>query len=209
MRMRLGPARSGSSARRFAARPRQNWGRHIPDIIRNRAIRRDEQRKIDEIAPTAGRSGRRGPASANKFHGMVAKMRQALTFLATFENDLWNHENAGRDLDSGAAHHVGGRLYRPTADRRSAWGAARELTRPWGQASGTGWGERCFRWIRFSGSSACRPYFWLSASRHRFRAAEGRAGSAPDNTDHDRWSANRPETAGGNMVTSFQLGGQP
>jgi hypothetical protein len=81
------------------------------------------------------------------------------------------HENAGRHLDIGAAHHLGRRLHRPGADIGSAYGAAGQLTQAVGAASGTR-GERCFRWIRFSGSSACRPCFWHSTLRPRFPAAD-------------------------------------
>jgi hypothetical protein len=63
-------------------------------------------------------------------------MRQALTFLATFKTDHRTHENAGRHFDTGAAHHLGGRLYRPGVDIGSACGAAGELTQAVGAASG-------------------------------------------------------------------------
>lgn len=88
------------------------------------------------------------------------------------------HENARRHFDSGAAHHLGRRLYRSDADLRSARGAAGELNAGRGRASATKWGKRCFRWIRFSGSSACRPFFWPFMSQRRFRAADRRAGPA-------------------------------
>ena len=64
-------------------------------------------------------------------------MRQALTFLATFENDHRRHENAGRHLDPGAAYHLGRSLHRSGADIRSARGAAEELTQGRGGGVGT------------------------------------------------------------------------
>jgi hypothetical protein len=61
---------------------------------------------------------------------IVQKMRQALTFLATIENDDRGHENTGRHFDSGAAHDFRGGLHRPASDKRSAGGARGELNRP-------------------------------------------------------------------------------
>jgi len=55
-------------------------------------------------------------------------MRQALTFLATIETDHRGHENAGRHIDLGAAHHLGRSLHRSVADFGSAHASARELT---------------------------------------------------------------------------------
>jgi hypothetical protein len=57
----------------------------------------------------------------------VQKMRQALTFLATIENDDPGHENTGRHFDSGAAHDFRGGLHRPASDKRSADRARGEL----------------------------------------------------------------------------------
>ena len=65
-------------------------------------------------------------------------MRQAMTFLATFETNHRGHENTGRHIDPGAAHHLGGRLYRSAADLGSANGAAGELT----PAVGAGVGDK-------------------------------------------------------------------
>jgi hypothetical protein len=67
-------------------------------------------------------------APANKFRWSVLKMRHGLTFLATFKIDHQSHENIGRHIDPGAAHHLGGRLYRSVAGFGSAYGAAGELT---------------------------------------------------------------------------------
>ena len=85
--------------------------------------------------------GRRKATAANKFHRIVLKMRQMLTFLATFETDHWFHENVGRYLSSGAAHDFGRRLYGPVVHERATGGSTRELTlavgagvrsEPWG-----------------------------------------------------------------------------
>jgi hypothetical protein len=76
-------------------------------------------------------------ALANKFRRNVLKMRQALTFLATFKNHHRSHENAGRHLDSGAAHHLGRSLHRSVADFGSTQASAGELTQAVGAASGT------------------------------------------------------------------------
>ena len=66
---------------------------------------------------------------ANKFPCNVLKMRQALTFLATFQNDHCSHANADCHIDPGAAHHLGGGLHRSSADLGSAHaGSAGELT---------------------------------------------------------------------------------
>jgi hypothetical protein len=84
---------------------------------------------------------KREAIAANKFHRIVLKMREALTFLATFKNDHPIHEDVGRYFDFGAAHDFGRCLYRPDADKRAAGGPARELTlavgagvrtKPWG-----------------------------------------------------------------------------
>jgi hypothetical protein len=114
---------------------------HIPDIIGIRSRWRDAtDLKAEFRLPTAGRGGREAP-SANKFHRIVLKMRQAQTFLATFENDHWHHENVGRYFSSGAAHDFGRGLYGPIAHQRAKGGATRELTlavragvrsEPWG-----------------------------------------------------------------------------
>jgi len=64
---------------------------------------------------------------ATKFPWNVPKMRQALTFSATFEIDHRCHENAGCHLDLGAADHLWRSLHRPVADIGSAHGAAGEL----------------------------------------------------------------------------------
>jgi hypothetical protein len=77
-------------------------------------------------------------ALANKFRRNVLKMRQALTFLATFKNHHRSHENAGRHLDSGAAHHLGRSLHRSVADFGSTQASAGELT----QAVGAGVGDK-------------------------------------------------------------------
>jgi hypothetical protein len=60
------------------------------------------------------------------------KMRQALTFLATIENDHHGHENTGRYFDSGAAHDFRSGLYRSTLDQQSADGATGELKTAFG-----------------------------------------------------------------------------
>ena len=65
-------------------------------------------------------------------------MRQAMTFLATFKIDHQSHENTGRHIDPGAAHHLGSRLYRSVAGLGSAYGAAGELT----PAVGAGVGDK-------------------------------------------------------------------
>jgi hypothetical protein len=57
---------------------------------------------------------------ATMFLWIVQKMRRALTFLATIENDDPDHENAGGYSDFGAAHGFRGGLHRPASDGRSA-----------------------------------------------------------------------------------------
>jgi hypothetical protein len=59
------------------------------------------------------------------FLWFVQKMSQALTFLATIENDHRGHESSGRYFDSGAAHDFRSGLHRPDSDERPAdrsWG---------------------------------------------------------------------------------------
>jgi hypothetical protein len=63
---------------------------------------------------------------------MVLKMRRALTFSATIENDDPAHENLGRHYDSRAAHDFRGGLDRSGPDQRSADGARHELKAHWG-----------------------------------------------------------------------------
>jgi hypothetical protein len=88
---------------------------HIPDIIGISSQWRDAtDLKAEFRFQPASRSSREA-ASANKFHWIVLKMRQAQTFLATFENDHWPHENVGRYFGSGAAHDFGRCLYGPVA----------------------------------------------------------------------------------------------
>ena len=101
---------------------------HIPDIIGIRLRRRDATEPKAEIAFWPVGRDKREPIAANKFHWIVLKMREALTFLATFKNNNLIHEDVGRYFDLGAAHDFGCSLYRPDADKRAAGGPARELT---------------------------------------------------------------------------------
>ena len=79
---------------------------------------------------------------AYKFPCNVLKMRQALTFLATFQNDHRSHANADRYIDLGAAHHLGRSLHRSGADLGSTRsGSAGELT----LAVGAGVGDKMGR----------------------------------------------------------------
>jgi hypothetical protein len=153
--------------------------RHNPDIIRHRAFPRDAPRLIDEISSEPSPPDGCAKPWANKFRWSVLKMRQALTFLVTFTADHRGHENTGRHIDPGAAHHLGGRLYRSVAGLGSAYGAAGELTPAVGVGVGDKRGERCFRWISFSGLSACQRFSWLSISQRRSRAADSRKTDAP------------------------------
>jgi hypothetical protein len=68
---------------------------------------------------------------------IVQKMRQALTFLATIENDDPRHESTGRHFDSGTAHDFRGGLHRPASDKRSAGCARGELNLLFGCFGGT------------------------------------------------------------------------
>ena len=90
--------------------------------------RRDATEPKAEIAFWPVGRDKREPIAANKFHWIVLKMRDALTFLATFKNNNLIHEHVGRYFDLGAAHDFGCSLYRPDADKRAAGGPARELT---------------------------------------------------------------------------------
>ncbi|MBA7625184.1 hypothetical protein ES703_32609 [subsurface metagenome] len=135
---------------------------------------RDAPIFIDEISPALLRTSTRATERSNKFPCFVLKMRQALTFLATFENDHRGHENARRHIDPGAAHDLGRGLYRPDTGLRPAHGTAGELTQGRGGRRRGKRGERCFQWIKFSGSSAYRPFFWPCTSPRRFRAADSR-----------------------------------
>lgn len=56
----------------------------------------------------------------HKFPGIVPKLRQALTFLATFKIDHDGHANAGRHLDSRTADDLRRCLYGPASDERAA-----------------------------------------------------------------------------------------
>ena len=114
---------------------------HSPDIIGIRLQRRDVTEPKAEIPFWPARGDNYAPIAANKFHWIVLKMREALTFLATFKNDHPMHEHVGRYFDFGAAHDFGRCLYRPEDDKRAAGGPARELTlavgagvqtKPWG-----------------------------------------------------------------------------
>jgi hypothetical protein len=87
-------------------------------------------------------------AAAMVFLLIVQKMRQALTFLATIENDDREHENTGRHFDSGAADDFRGGLHGPDSDKRSAGDARGELNPPFTAFGGQ---RICFRWINFSG----------------------------------------------------------
>jgi hypothetical protein len=120
---------SQQEARRLSERPRPSESIcHIPDTIGIPSRRGDATESKAEIPRRlAERCGYRRWV-ANKFHWMVLKMRQALTFLATFETDHPTHENVGRYFDPGAAHHIGRRLYRPVADKRATGGPTRALT---------------------------------------------------------------------------------
>ena len=65
----------------------------------------------------------------HKFLGIVPKMRQALTFLATFKIDHDGHANAGCHLDSRTAYDLRSCLHGPASDERAARDdAAGELT---------------------------------------------------------------------------------
>jgi hypothetical protein len=67
------------------------------------------------------------------FHWFVPKMRQALTFSATIENDHSPHENVGCHFNFGFADDVGGGRHGPDSNQRSAAdGATRELNSLWG-----------------------------------------------------------------------------
>jgi hypothetical protein len=90
--------------------------------------RRDATEPKAEIPFRPLRRDRREPIAANKFHWIVLKMREALTFLATFKNDNPIHEHVGRYFDFGAARDFGRSLYRPKANKRAAGGPTRELT---------------------------------------------------------------------------------
>jgi hypothetical protein len=80
------------------------------------------------------------------------------------------------------------------------------LTPPVGAGVGETWGERCFRWIRFSGLPACRRFSWHFTLRRRFRAADrrrpSRSGRRRSPQGAQARAANPAETAAGNMVTS-------
>ena len=95
---------------------RPEMARHIPDKIASRPRRRDASNLIGEISLAALRERRGATYRANKFPGIVVKMSQAQTFLATFEIDHRNHANAGRHLDSRAAYDLRGCLYGSAAD---------------------------------------------------------------------------------------------
>jgi hypothetical protein len=119
------------------ARPASESLCHIPDTfgIRSRQHHAPELKAEFAFRPAS----RGGPVAiaANKFHWIVLKMRQAQTFLATFENDDQCHENVGRHLSFGTAHAFGRCLYGPVADERATGGSAHELTLAvgWGPAS--------------------------------------------------------------------------
>ena len=106
--------------------------------MRHRAFPRDAPRFIDEIRSEPSLPDASAKASANKFRWSVLKMRETLTFLATFKTNHRGHENTGRHIDPGAAHHFGGRLYRSVAGLGSAYRAAGELT----PAVGAGVGDK-------------------------------------------------------------------
>ena len=119
---------------------------HILDTFGIRLRQRHAPELKAEIAFRP--AGRGGPAAiaANKFHWIVLKMRQAQTFLATFENDDYRHENVGRYLSFGTAHAFGRCLYGPVADGRATGGSTYQLT----LAAGAGvrsepWGTNAFR----------------------------------------------------------------
>src|ERR1700753_3390346 len=61
------------------------------------------------------------------FRGIVPKMDETQTFLATIENDHGTHENAGRYLHSCAADHFRGGLHRPALDQRAGDRSTDEL----------------------------------------------------------------------------------
>jgi hypothetical protein len=62
------------------------------------------------------------------FRGIVLKMQETQTLLATIGNDHWNDENAGRYLHSRTAHDYRRGLYRPAFDQRAGDFAADKLS---------------------------------------------------------------------------------
>jgi hypothetical protein len=58
---------------------------------------------------------------------LASKTRQALTLLATIENDLGGMKTLAVISGSGAAHDFRGGLYRPASDKRSAGGTKGKL----------------------------------------------------------------------------------
>jgi hypothetical protein len=185
---------------------------HIPDTF---GIRSQQHHAPELKAEFAFRPASRGgpvAIAANKFHRIVLKMRQAQTFLATFENDDCCHENVGRYLSFGTAHAFGCCLYGPVADKRATGGSAHELT----LAEGAGvrsepWGINAFRGSISQARQRTRrfpgfPYRNADFGRLKFSV---RSAIRPRSfrSEGRRRALNTAQTRCGNMLTSLQTEG--